>query len=89
MLGPIFWVTFVLSLIACIIIMIVSYAISRKFYSLLYVLSIFTYVNFVAFTIDAFDLNRNWVISLLTLSAILMIGVGAYFSKLRKNSSSK
>jgi len=84
MLGPIFWVTFVLSLIACIVFMIIFYAISRKFYPLIYILSMFSYINFVAFTIDAFDLNRNWVVFLLAGSAVLLILLGFYFSKLKE-----
>lgn len=84
-LGSIFWVTFVLSVIACIIFLIVSYAISRKFYPLIYVLSIFTYVNFVAFTIDAFDLSRNWILFMLGISSVILILLGIFFSQIRKN----
>lgn len=83
--GGIFWVTFVISLIACIVFLIVSYAMTRKFYSLMYVLSVFSYINFIAFTIDAFDLSKNWIIFLLGLSSVLLIGLGIFFSKIRQN----
>ena len=83
-LGAIFGITFALSLIACIIFLIISYVISKKFYTLMYVLSIFTYINFVAFTIDAFNLSKNWVVLLLAISAIILIMLGVFFSKIRK-----
>ena len=83
MLGAIFWVTFVLSLIACIVFLIVSYAVGKKFYPLMYILAIFAYINFIAFTIDAFELNKNWVILLLAVSSVLFILLGVFFSRIR------
>jgi hypothetical protein len=85
-LGAVFWATFVISLVASIVFLIVSYSLTRKFYSLLYVLSVFTYVNFVAFTIDAFDLSKNWIILLLAVSSLLLIGLGIFFSRIRRDS---
>jgi len=66
------------------IIMGITYAKSRKVYPLMYILSVFTYINTVAYIIDAFDLKKNGIIGILAFSAILMIGIGLFIAQKRK-----
>lgn len=67
-----FWVL----LVPCLIILGIIYGTSKKLYKLFYVLATFTYVITIAYVIDVYNLDRNWILSLLTLSAILMILLG-------------
>jgi Kef-type K+ transport system membrane component KefB len=76
-LGVLGWGTFFIGLVAAIII----YAIKRKFYPIMYLVSIATYFFTVGFVIDAFDLDRDFVMLLLGFSAVLFILLGFYFSK--------
>lgn len=60
---------------------IVLYVAKRKWYPLLYLISVSLYVFTVGFVIDVFDLSKNGILFLLALSAALMIGAGMYLSK--------
>lgn len=73
----IFWIALVVSIIV--------YAMKRKWYPLMYIISISLYIFTVAFVIDAFDLSKNWILLTLALSAVIMIGLGMYLSKKFKN----
>jgi phosphate starvation-inducible membrane PsiE len=72
----IFW----LGLIAAIII----YAIKRKWYPVIYFISICLYAFTVGYVIDVFDVSKNGVLLILAFSAAVMIGLGFYLSK-KKN----
>lgn len=76
-LAPFGWGIFFIGLIVA----IVLYAIKRKFYPVMYLVSIATYIFTIGFVIDAFDLNKNWVLLLLALSAIIFMVLGWYFGK--------
>lgn len=75
-LGPFGWGVFFLGLVVAIILFVTK----RKFYPVMYLVSIATYIFTVGFVIDVFDLSKNWVLLLLALSAILFILAGFYFS---------
>jgi|SRR3989344_5529597 len=79
-LGPFGWGIFILGLIAAVIL----FAVKRKFYAVMYLVSIATYVFTIGFVIDAFDIGKNGVLLLLAFSAVVFIVLGIYFgSKFR------
>lgn len=63
------------------IVAVILYAVKRKWYPLMYLISICLYIFTIAFMIDIYDLGKNAILGLLALSAVLMIGVGMYLSK--------
>jgi len=75
-LAPFGWGIFFIGLI----IAIVLFAIKRKFYPVMYLVSIATYIFTIGFVIDAFDLSKNWVLLLLAISSVIFILVGLYIS---------
>ena len=80
-LSPFGWGIFFIGLVAAIIL----FAVKRRFYPVMYLLSIVTYIFTIGFAIDAFDLGKNSILLLLALSAILFIVIGVYFgSKFKK-----
>ena len=74
-------VVFWLLLVPLIIVELVVYLKSKKFYWLIYALAIFTYVISVCYTVDVFDLGKNAVILVLLASAALMFIVGRQLGK--------
>jgi hypothetical protein len=76
-LSPFGWTIFFIGLVASIII----FSIKQKFYPVMYLISIATYVFTVGFIIDAFDFGKNGVLIMLAISAALFILLGVYFSK--------
>lgn len=79
-------IVFWLLLVPCLIILGITYGTGKKLYKLLYVLAIYTYVTLATYVIDVFSLGRNWILSILVFSAILLILIGFFMSK---NSSKK
>ena len=75
-LAPYGWGIFFIGLVVAIIL----FATSRKFYPVMYLISIATYIFTIGFMIDAFNLSKNYVLLLLALSSIVFIGLGLYFS---------
>jgi hypothetical protein len=75
-LAPFGWTIFTLSFLVAII----MFAVKRKFYPVMYMLSIAIYIFTTGFAIDALDLQKNGVMIILTLSAIIFIALGVYFS---------
>jgi predicted membrane protein len=75
-LGPFGWGIFLIGLVAAIILFIAK----RKFYPVMYLVSIATYVFTIGFVIDAFSLGKNLILLLLALSAALFISLGVYFA---------
>ena len=73
----VFWIALVTS--------IILYAIKRKWYPIMYLISISLYIFTVGFVIDVFDLTKNWILLILAFSAFLMISIGTYLSKKFKN----
>ena len=76
-LAPFGWGIFFIGLVVAIIL----YAVKQKFYPVMYLVSIATYIFTIGFVIDAFDLGKNVVLLLLGLSAVIFILLGFYFSK--------
>jgi len=68
----VFWIL----LVPLLIIMLVVYLRSKKFSRLVFILSVFTYAMTIMYWIDAYQLGRNAIVSLLVLSSILMMFVG-------------
>jgi len=68
----VFWPLFIITLIVLLVVYLVSKRLSRLFF----ILSVFTYVMFVLYWIDAYLLGKNAITSLLALSAALMIFIG-------------
>jgi len=77
----VFWIALIVS--------IILYATKRKWYPILYIISVSIYVYTVSFVIDAFDLSKNWILLILAFSAILMILLGLYLSKKFKSTKRK
>lgn len=73
----VFWIL----LLPLIVIEIVIFVKSRKFFWLVYALSIFTYIVAVSYTIDVFSLGRNAVLLILLASAALMFLIGRQLGK--------
>jgi len=72
-----FWqILFWVLLVPTLIVLGIIYGTSKRLYKLFYILATFTYVITIAYVIDVFDLGRNWILGLLTFSAILMILLG-------------
>ena len=69
----VFWIGLIISLIL--------FAIKKKFYPIMYLISISLYIFTVGFVIDVFDLGKNGIILILAFSSIVMIGLGIYLSK--------
>lgn len=64
-----------------IIISIILFIVKRKWYPVLYTISILIYVFTVGFVIDVFDFTKNGVLLILAFSAALMIYVGSYIGR--------
>src|SRR3989344_5434154 len=75
-LGAFGWGIFFIGVLAAVIL----FAVRRKFYPVMYLVSIATYIFTVGFIIDALNVGRNGVLILLALSAVLFISLGYYFS---------
>jgi UDP-N-acetylmuramyl pentapeptide phosphotransferase/UDP-N-acetylglucosamine-1-phosphate transferase len=76
-LAPLGWGIFFIGLIASIVI----FSVKRKFYPIMYLISIATYIFTIGFVIDAFDLGKDSTLLILALSAIVFISLGFYFNK--------
>ena len=75
-LGPFGWGIFFIGLVVAIIL----FAIKRKFYPVMYLVSIATYIFTIGFTIDVFDLGKGGVLLVLAFSTVVFIGLGLYFA---------
>jgi drug/metabolite transporter (DMT)-like permease len=71
----------VLTFIVALIFAVYFYLTYKKMSLVIFTASIATYIFAVFYTWDVFELNKNWVLAILGVSAILMILVGTYFSK--------
>lgn len=60
---------------------VILFAVKRKWYPIMYLISVCLYIFTVGFVIDVFDLSRNGILGILALSAVIMIGLGLYLSK--------
>ena len=76
-LGVFGWGIFYIGLIAAIIL----FAVKRKFYPAMYLVSISTYIFTIGFVIDAYDLSKNWILLFLAFSAVYFILLGFFFAK--------
>lgn len=72
----------VLIFIIAIIIATIYYIRYKKFSHVLYVVSIATYTFSVFYTLDVFELNRNWILGILVFSTLLMFWLANYFKKI-------
>ena len=68
-----FWVGLIIS--------IIIYSIKRKWYPILFIISVALYIFTVGFIMDVFALSRDGILLMLVLSAAAMIGMGFYLSK--------
>ncbi len=73
----VFWVL----VIPLLILLMILYARGKKLYRVMYILSAFTYSMLIMYLIDAYDLNRDWILGLLALSTIIMMFAGYHFHK--------
>lgn len=71
------------------IVAIIIYIKKRKFYPLLYLISIALYIFTVGFMIDVFNFSRNLIILTLALSAALFIFLGIFISRKASTQISK
>ena len=63
------------------IVSIILYAMKRKWYPIMFLISVSLYVFTVGFMIDVFDMSKNGILMILAFSALAMIGLGLYLSK--------
>lgn len=75
-LGPFGWGIFFIGLVIAIILFLVK----RKFYPVMYLVSVALYVFTFGFVIDAFDMGKNSILLLLAFSSLIFILAGVYFS---------
>ncbi len=66
---------------AALIIGIVLFSTYKKFYHIMFLISISLYVFALTYSIEIFKLSNNIIMFLLIFSALLMIGMGYYLSK--------
>lgn len=69
----IFWVALVSS--------IILYILKRKWYPIMYLISVSLYVFTIGFVIDVFNFSVNLILFVLAFSAVVMIASGIYLSK--------
>lgn len=79
--GEWWFVVFWILLIPLIVIELIIFLKSRKFFWLVFALAVFTYIVAVSYTIDVFDLGRNAIILILLASAALMFIIGRQLGK--------
>ncbi len=60
---------------------IVLFAIRKKFYPVMYVVSVALYIFTIGFIIDAFNIGKEGNLILLAFSALVFIVLGMYFGK--------
>ncbi len=69
----VFWIGLIVS--------IILYAMKRKWYPIMYLISVSLYIFTAGFIIDVFNLSKNLILLTLAFSALVMIGLGMYLSK--------
>jgi uncharacterized protein YebE (UPF0316 family) len=60
---------------------VVLYSLKRRWYQVMYLVSLALYIFTVVFVIDVFDISKNWILFLLAFSTCVMVGVGFYLSQ--------
>jgi hypothetical protein len=70
------WGIFWIGLIASIIL----FSIKRKWYPIMYLVAISLYIFTIGFMIDVFEMGKNGIMLMLTISALIMILIGWYLS---------
>jgi predicted membrane protein len=75
-LAPFGWGIFFVGLVVAVIL----FAIKRNFYPVMYLISIALYIFTTGFIIDAFNFGKNLILMILSLSALVFISLGWYFS---------
>lgn len=68
-------------LVPLLIVMLIVYLRSKRFYRLVYILAVFTYAMMIMYWIDAYKLGRNAIIALLAASSLVMILIGYLMHK--------
>ena len=63
------------------VISIILMAINKKFYPVMYVVSVGLYIYTAGFIIDVFTLGSGGVLFVLIFSALVFMGLGYYLSK--------
>ncbi len=76
-----FWIGAIVSLIL--------YLVKRKWYPIMYLISVALYIFTIGFVIDVFNLSKNWILGILALSATIMLGMGYYVSQRFQKKSKK
>lgn len=72
----------ILVFLIAIVIAAIYYYRYRKFYLVLYIASVATYISSIFYTWDVFELNKNAVLVMLLVSTIVMWFLGGHFSKM-------
>ncbi len=74
-----FWVSLILG--------IVLFAVKKKIYPVIYVISIALYIFTAGFLIDEFKLQKGGILMTLIFSAVIFMLAGYYFSRVMKDDS--
>ena len=75
---------FILLFIPLLIILGLAYFRTKKIYSLMYILSAFSYIITIAYFICAWKLQKNSIIAIMGISAILLMAIGFHISGSKK-----
>ncbi|MCA9460034.1 MAG: hypothetical protein KC550_05800 [Nanoarchaeota archaeon] len=75
----------ILIFIVALIFAVYYYMKYKKIFLIVFTAAIATYVFAAFYTWDVFELNKNWIMAMLSISTILMFGLAKYFSKLILN----
>lgn len=71
-----FWAWIILFIIISVV-----YWKTKRVYNVMYGLSVFTYAVLISYAIDAFQLEKNGILGLLAISAVIMIAIGLYIKR--------
>lgn len=77
----IFWIGLILS--------IIIFSIKKKWYPVMYFVSLSLYIFTAGFIIDVFDFSKNKILLVLAFSSFVMLALGVYLSKKIKEPEKK
>lgn len=66
------------------VVAIILFAIKKKWFIIMYLISICVYIFTIGFVVDVFDFSKDQTLLILAFSSAVMIGAGVYLSKERK-----
>ena len=71
------------------VVAVLLFAAKKKWFMIMYLISICVYIFTIGFVVDVFDLSKDQILLILAFSSGIMIGAGVYLSKERKQVTAK